>query len=85
VKQKMAAKKSFEANIGGHISGLLPSSVGSYHSTFGFGAGVLAEIKHKDKSLELTYDYRSMKVNDVKNNESTIALMMNFTLGKTYD
>jgi hypothetical protein len=55
------------------------------HSKLGFSAGVLAELKYKDKSLELTYDYRSMKVNDVKNNESTITLMMNFTLGKTYD
>jgi hypothetical protein len=85
MKKKVAAKKSFEANIGGHISGLLPSSVGSFHSKFGFGAGALVELKHKDKSMELTYDYRSLKINNVKNNESTIALMMNFTLGKNYD
>ncbi len=83
VKKKLAVKKSFEANIGGHFLGLLPSSVGSYHSKFGFGGGVLAEIRHKEKSLELTYDYRSLKINNIKNNESTIALVMNFSLGKS--
>jgi hypothetical protein len=83
VKKRIAVKKSFEANIGGHFLGLLPGSVGSYHSKFGFGGGVLAEIRHKEKSLELTYDYRSLKINNIKNNESTIALVMNFSLGKS--
>ncbi len=79
LKKSIATKKSFEANVGGRVALLLPSSTGSYHSKLGVGAGASLELRHKEKSLELAYDYRSLKISNIKNSESSIALMMNFS------
>lgn len=82
VKKSIARKKTFEASLEGHGALLLPSSSGSYHSKLGFGLGAALDLRHREKSFALTYDYRSLKVSDIKNSESSIALLMNFSFDK---
>lgn len=83
IKQTFATKKDFSAKVGGHILGLLPGSVGSYHSKLGYGAGALFELQHANKSMSVNYDYRSLKINEIKNTEGIISLIMNFSLGNS--
>jgi hypothetical protein len=77
-EKRLFVKKGLSANWGAHLEGLLPSSRGSYKSKLGYGAGTGIDLIHKNKALFLTYDIRSIQINEIDNKESTIMLGINF-------
>ncbi|MGZ3790263.1 MAG: hypothetical protein ACXVLQ_17150 [Bacteriovorax sp.] len=71
-------KKQLKGIWGAHLSGLLPSSRGSYKSKWGHGLGSSFEVIHQEKALFLDYDLRSLSVNEIKNKEQSIVFGMRF-------
>lgn len=83
VSKTILAKEKFSAKVGGHLMGLIPNQTGSYYAKMGYGGGVQMELHHADKSLLLIYDFSSQKIGEIKNNESVMTMLMNFSLGIT--
>lgn len=78
LEKTVFAKKQLTAIWDAHLLGLLPSSRGNYKSKLGYGAGSSFEVVHKNKALFLNYDFRSLKVNEIKNKESSIVFGLKF-------
>jgi LysM repeat protein len=68
----------FKALWGIRLSTLLPATRGSYKSKMGYGGGTGFEVFHKNKSLFLTYDVRTINIKDIKGSESTLIFGFNF-------
>lgn len=78
LEKTIFSQKKIEAKLEGHVSGFLPSSRQSYKSKLGYGVGTGLEIKQKKFGLVLSYDYRAIKVGDIKSKENEIVLGVNF-------
>lgn len=77
-EKTMFTKSQLTGVFGAHVSGVLPGRRGSYKSNLGFGIGAMTVVTHKTKSLYLTYNLRSLQVNEIKDKESLIVLGMSF-------
>jgi hypothetical protein len=78
IEKTLFTKKRLSGTVNAHINGILPASRGSYTSKMGYGAGAGFEMIHKNKSLFLNYNLRSLQISDIKNKENLIVIGMNF-------
>jgi hypothetical protein len=76
-EKTLFAKKDLFGIWGAHLLGLFPSINGSYKSKLGYGIRTKFELSHKNKSLFLSYELRSVGINEIKNNESSIFFGIN--------
>lgn len=72
IEKVIFTKKQLSGKVDMHLITFLPGTRGEFKSKTGIGGGIGVEVLHQNKGLFLGYDYRSMKINDIDNKESTL-------------
>ena len=84
VEKEIFSKQQLSGKADLHLLTFLPGTRGEFKSKTGIGAGFGVEVLHKNKGLFFGYDYRSLKINDIENKESTLNFGFKFLTEKLF-